>query len=154
MPWVGLLPMALPVVVPMALPVLAAAMAALLAQPFRGLRWRGWRVLLMLLAPVAVLALLAAARLLAAPAAASPMVAGVLLVVQTLLMLPLTLLAAMLMAREADQPALYRALAAVGVAPGQLHWRVAVPALLPGLVLGWGVACVAGLAASMQGTGP
>ena len=115
----------------------AATLAALVAQPFRGLRGRGWRALPLLLAPVAMLALLMVPRAAAAPGPAA------LLAVLALLMLPLALLAAMLLARD-EPPGLGAALAGVGVSPAALYWRVRLPALLPGLVLGWLVACLAG----------
>ncbi len=124
----------------------AAGLAALLAQPFRGLGWPGWRVVLTLLAPVAVLAQLGVARALVPSALGSPLVAGLLLAVLALLMLPVAVLAAMLLARP-EPAALAQALAGVGVSPVALHWRLRVPALLPGLALGWAAGCLGGVAA-------
>jgi hypothetical protein len=124
----------------------SAGLAALLAQPFRALGWPGWRVVLTLLAPMAVLAQLGAARALVPAALGSPLVAGLLLAVLALLMLPLAVLAAMLLARP-EPAGLAQALAGVGVSPVALAWRLRLPALLPGLALGWVAGCLGGVAA-------
>ncbi len=130
----------------LALAPLAAGLAALLAQPFRALAWPGWRALLLLLAPLAVLAQLGVARVLVPTAQGSPLVAGVLLGVLALLMLPLAVLGAMLLARS-EPAGLAQAMAGVGVSPWALAWRLRLPALLPGLGLGWAAGCAGGVAA-------
>ncbi len=130
----------------LALAPVAAGLAALLAQPFRVLAWPGWRALLLLLAPLAVLAQLGVARVLVPTALGSPLVSAVLLGVLALLMLPLAVLAAMLLARP-EPAGLAWAMAGVGVSPAALAWRLRLPALLPGLALGWLAGCAGGVSA-------
>jgi hypothetical protein len=126
-----------------ALVLAAGFLAALLAQPLRNLAWTGWRALLLLLTPPAVLGQVAAAAALAGQATELPLAALVLLAVLALLGFPLALLAAMLLARP-EQPGLWPALAGVGVSPG-IYWRrVSFPALLPGFLLGWLAAALSG----------
>ena len=69
--------------------------------------------------------------------------ASLLLAVLVVLMLPLALLAALLLARPRP-PGLSRALAGVGVSPATLFRRVTLPGLLPGLALGWAACGLAG----------
>jgi hypothetical protein len=59
-----------------------------------------------------------------------------LLLLHTILALPAALLAAVLLAR-AEPPGLHLALAGVGVSLAAQFWRLSVPAVLPGLLLGW-----------------
>jgi hypothetical protein len=124
----------------------AGFLAALLAQPLRGLAWHGWRALMLLLAPFAVLGQVAAIGMLAERALLMPLAAVVLLAVLALLAFPLALLAAMLLVQP-EPAGLRAALAGIGVSPAMFYRRVTLPALLPGFLLGWAVSALSGLAA-------
>jgi hypothetical protein len=73
---------------------------------------------------------------LVAPGAAMTAKLAALALLHALLALPAALLAAVLLARP-EPPGLHLALAGVGVSPAMQFWRLGVPAVLPGLLLGW-----------------
>ena len=118
---------------------------ALAVQPLRQWRSPAGRGMLLLLAPVAMavqagltLALLAGTT----DGAATPdlkLAAAVAL--HAVLALPAALLAALLLART-EPRGLHQALAVVGVSPMARFGRLTLPAVLPGVLLGWVVGLV------------
>jgi hypothetical protein len=123
---------------------------ALAVQPLRHWRGRAGRAALLLLAPLAMLGqgalVMGVALDLAAPGAAMTAKLAALALLHALLALPAALLAAVLLARP-EPPGVHLALAGVGVSPVAQFWRLGVPAVLPGLLLGWGAGVAPALAA-------
>jgi hypothetical protein len=121
---------------------------ALAVQPLRHWRSLVGRAALLLLAPLAMVGqgmlAMGMALDLAAPAAAATAKLAALVLLYAVLAAPAALLAALLLGR-AEPSGLHQALAGVGVSPVAQFWRLTVPALAPGLLLGW----VAGVAPAL-----
>ncbi len=115
---------------------------ALAVQPLRHWPSRAGRAALLLLAPLAMVGqgalvlALGLGEMAGTPVAMMTAKLAALLMLHTILALPAALLAAVLLARP-EPPGLHLALAGVGVSPAAQFWRLSVPAVLPGLLLGW-----------------